>query len=176
MVDGAARQIAGVMRRSAVEHVPFLGTLFLFILACNVLSVVPGFRPPTGSLSTTAALAIVVLISVPMWGVREVGFRAYLRSYAQPHVVMLPMNIMGEISRTVALAVRLFGNVMNGTIVSGVLLALAPLIVPVPMQLFGLVSGVIQAYVFTLLTAVFIGAAIGAHEDRVRSGSEASES
>jgi F-type H+-transporting ATPase subunit a len=175
LVDGAARQIAGVMRRSAIAYVPFLGTLFLFILTCNVLSVVPGFQPPTGSLSTTAALAIVVLIAVPLWGVKEVGLRAYLRSYTQPNIVMLPMNIIGEISRTVALAVRLFGNVMSGTIVTGILLALVPLFVPVAMQIFGLLSGVIQAYVFTLLTAVFIGAAIGAHEDRVRSGSEASE-
>jgi F-type H+-transporting ATPase subunit a len=176
LVDGAARQIAGVMHRSAPEHLPFLGTLFLFILTCNVLSVVPGFQPPTGSLSTTTALAIMVLVAVPLWGIKEVGLRAYLESYTEPSILMLPMNLIGEISRTIALAVRLFGNVMNGTIITGILLALAPLIIPVAVQILGLVSGVIQAYVFTLLAAVFIGAAIGAHEDRVRSGSEASES
>ena len=176
LVDGAARQVTEVMHRSALEYVPFLGTLFLFILTCNVLSVVPGFQPPTGSLSTTAALAIVVLVAVPLWGIQEVGFRAYLKSYAEPSIFMVPMNIIGEISRTIALAVRLFGNVMNGTIITAILLALAPVVIPVAVQILGLVTGVIQAYVFTLLAAVFIGAAIGAHEDRVRSGSEGSES
>ena len=176
LVDGAARQIAGVMHRPAAEFLPFLGTLFLFILTCNVLSAVPGFQPPTGSLSTTTALAIVVLLAVPVWGIKEVGLRAYVRRYVEPSVLMLPMNIIGEISRTIALSVRLFGNVMSGTIIAGILLALTPLIVPVAVQLLGLVTGVIQAYVFTLLAAVFIGAAIGAHEDRVRSGSEASKS
>jgi F-type H+-transporting ATPase subunit a len=176
LVDGTARQLEGVMHRSAQKYVSFLGTLFLFILTCNVLSVVPGFQPPTGSLSTTAALAIVVLVAVPVWGINEVGLRVYLRSYTEPSVFILPMIVIGEISRTIALAVRLFGNVMNGTIVTAILLALAPVVIPVAVHILGLVAAVIQAYVFTLLAAVFIGAAIGAHEDRVRSGSEASES
>ena len=139
---------------------PFLGSLFLFIALSNILSVVPGFLPPTGSLSTTAALSICVFFAVPIYGISQVGFVTYILNYLRPTIFMLPFNIIGELSRTLALAVRLFGNVMSGSMIGGILLIIAPLIFPVIMQLFGLLTGLVQAYIFTILAAVYIGAAM----------------
>ena len=117
-------QIQDVTRQEPRRFLPFIGTLFLFIASCNLLAVFPGFHPPTGSLSTTAGLAISVFLAVPLYGVSDRGFVGYITNYLKPTPMMLPFNIMGEISRTLALAVRLFGNVMSGTMIGGILLAL----------------------------------------------------
>ncbi len=143
----------------ATRYIPFVGTLFLFIAASNLLTIIPGYHPPTGSLSTTAALAACVLFAAPIYGIAERGLWAYLKGYTQPTIFMLPFNVIGEISRTIALAVRLYGNVMSGTIIVGVLISVTPLFFPVVMRLFGLLTGMIQAYIFAVLAMVYIASA-----------------
>lgn len=159
-------QIRDVTRQEPRRFLPFIGTLFIFIAMCNLLSIIPGFQPPTGSLSTTAGLAICVLIAVPIYGISDTGVGGYLKNYIKPTPMMLPFNITGEISRTLALAVRLFGNVMSGGMIGGILLAIAPLIFPVIMQLLGLLTGIVQAYIFAILAAVYIAAGLKAHEEK----------
>ena len=159
-------QISDLSEGSAARYLPFVGTLFLFIALSNLLSPVPGYQPPTGSLSTTAALALCVLVAVPLYGIAEQGLGGYLRQYLEPSPVMLPFNIIGEVSRTLALAVRLFGNVMSGTMIAAILLTVVPLFFPVVMQLLGLLIGLIQAYIFAVLAMVYIVAATRAHEER----------
>lgn len=170
------RQIREASGQDPRPFLPFVGTLFLFIVVSNVLSIVPGYRPPTGSLSTTAALAICVFVAVPVFGIRRQGLGRYLREYVQPSIVMLPFNVIGELSRTLALAVRLFGNVMSGTIIAALLLGVAPLIFPVVMQAFGLVIGVIQAYIFAILALIYIASATRAHDDAAATSEESRQS
>ncbi|MEA3153905.1 MAG: F-type H+-transporting ATPase subunit a, partial [Betaproteobacteria bacterium] len=122
-------------------------------------AVIPGYEPPTGSLSTTAALALCVFVAVPLYGIESQGMRGYLRSYVEPTFVMLPFNIIGEVSRTLALAVRLFGNMMSGAMIIGILLAITPFVFPVVMTALGLLTGMVQAYIFSILAAVYIAAA-----------------
>ena len=142
---------------------PFVGTLFLFIAMSNLLAIVPGYRPPTASLSTAAALATCVFVAVPLFGIASQGTGNYLKQYLQPSVFMLPFNIIGELSRTLALAVRLYGNMMSGSVIGMILLGFVPLFVPVVMQLFGLLTGMIQAYIFAVLAMVYIASATQAH-------------
>lgn len=141
------------------KYLGFLGTLFLFIAFANLGTLIPGYDPPTGSLSTTAALALCVFIAVPLYGIRESGARAYLASYLKPTIIMLPFNIISELSRTLALSIRLFGNMMSGTMIIGILLTITPFIFPIAMSLLGLLTGMVQAYIFTTLAAVYIAAA-----------------
>jgi F-type H+-transporting ATPase subunit a len=138
------------------RYLPLLGTLFLFVSLSNFLAFIPGYEPPTGSLSTTAALALCVFVAVPAYGISRIGVRSYLNQYIQPVFFMLPFNILSELSRTLALAVRLFGNVMSTTLMSAVLLSLVPFFVPVIMEIFGLLIGQIHAYIFAVLSAVYI--------------------
>jgi F-type H+-transporting ATPase subunit a len=152
-------QIAEVGADDPARYLPFIGTLFLFIATANVLAVIPGYQPPTGSLSTTAALAICVLIAVPLFSIAQQGFGRYMRTYLQPTPLMLPFNLVGEASRTIALAVRLYGNVMSGTVIVGILISVAPFFFPVVMQVLGLLTGIIQAYIFAILAMVYIGSA-----------------
>lgn len=151
---------------------PFVGTLFLFIAACNLLVVVPGFESPTGSLSTSAGLAICVFLAVPTYGINAMGVKRYVGNYLRPTPFMLPFNVMGEFSRTLALSVRLFGNVMSGTMIGAILLVIAPLIVPILMQLLGLLTGMVQAYIFAILAAVYISAGMEATAPEVSRVSE----
>lgn len=163
LVTGIREQISQVTRQDPGTYLPFVGTLFLFIASANLLNVVPGYMAPTGSLSTTTALAICVFVAVPLFGIASQGPRAYLRHYVKPTWLMLPFNVIGEISRTVALAVRLYGNIMSGTVVVAILLTLAPYFLPVVMQLLGLITGLIQAYIFAVLAMVYIASAASAH-------------
>jgi F-type H+-transporting ATPase subunit a len=137
----------------------YSGTLFLFIAFSNLLLVVPGFTPPTASLSTTAALALSVLIAVPLFGITRQGIGGYLKTYVQPSVVMLPFNIISEFSRGISLAIRLYGNVMSGAVIAGILLGVAPFFFPVVMDVLGLLTGLIQAYIFAILATVYISSA-----------------
>jgi F-type H+-transporting ATPase subunit a len=162
LVTGLRDQIREVSRRDPGPYLPFVGTLFIFIATSNLLTVVPFYLPPTGSLSTTAALALCVLIAVPLYGVLRQGLPGYLRHYVQPTPLMLPFNLIGELSRTVALAVRLYGNIMSGTVIAGILLSLTPFLFPVVMQLLGLLTGMIQAYIFAVLAMVYIASASSA--------------
>lgn len=165
-------QIQDVTRQEPRRFLPFIGTLFLFIASCNLLAVFPGFLPPTGSLSTTAGLAISVFLAVPLFGISDSGFFGYLKNYMKPTPMMLPFNIMGEISRTLALAVRLFGNVMSGTMIGGILLAITPLVFPVIMHLLGLLTGIVQAYIFAILAAVYIAAGLKVHKEKEDRGGD----
>jgi len=164
------RDVAG---REPRRYLPFVGTLFLAILTSNVLAVVPGFHPPTGSLMTTAALALVVFFAVPVFGIAQVGLRRYLRSYLEPMPIMLPFTILGEVTRTLALAVRLFGNVMSSSLLVAILLVVAPLVFPVLMQVLSLLIGVLQAYIFTVLALVYIAAGMSESRERVSTGGTA---
>jgi F-type H+-transporting ATPase subunit a len=158
------REISG--RDGGDDYVPFIGTLFLFIATSNVLHVVPGWHAPTGSLSTTAALAICVALGVPVFGIRKSGLKGYLHHYASPTPLMLPFHLISEISRTISLAVRLFGNIMSGSMLVALLLAIAPLFVPVLMQVLDLLIGLIQAYIFSILAMVYIAAAVRRQEEK----------
>jgi F-type H+-transporting ATPase subunit a len=158
-VTGIVQQIGEVGLRRPRRFLAFLGTLFLFIGASALLSIVPGFEPPTGSLSTTVALALCVFVAVPLAGIREQGLRGYLKSYVEPTVLMLPFNLIGEVSRTLALAVRLFGNMMSGAMILAILLTITPFFFPIVMTALGLLTGMVQAYIFTVLAAVYLAAA-----------------
>lgn len=159
LVLGINNQIKEVGLQKPRKFIAFLGTLFLFIAFSNICTIIPWYEPPTGSLSTTAALSLAVFIGVPFFGIVEAGLVAYLRSYLQPTFIMLPFNIIGEISRTIALAVRLFGNIMSGGMIITILLSIAPFFFPVIMNVLGLLTGVVQAYIFSILAAVYITAA-----------------
>ncbi len=149
-------QIDEISARPDRRLLYFSGTLFLFIVTSNLLLVVPGFRPPTASLSTTTALALSVLIAVPLFGIGSRGLGAYLRSYLQPSPIMLPFNLVSEISRGLSLAIRLYGNIMSGAVIAAILLGVAPFFFPVVMDMLGLLTGVIQAYIFAILATVYI--------------------
>ncbi len=153
-------QIKEVGLSQPQRYLGFLGTLFLLIASANLCTVIPGYEPPTGSLSTTAALALCVLVAVPFFGLQDQGLRSYLATYAQPTIIMLPFNIISEISRTLALAVRLFGNMMSGTMIIAILLTITPFLFPVVMTLLGLLTGMVQAYIFFILATVYIAAAL----------------
>lgn len=159
IVNGIVSQIAEVTERRDPRILYFVGTLFLFIVTANLLTVVPGFDTPTASLSTTAALALAVLIAVPAFGVGSRGVGGYLKSYIEPSIVMLPFNIIGEFSRGISLAIRLYGNVMSGAVIAAILLTVAPFFFPVVMNMLGLLTGVIQAYIFAILATVYISTA-----------------
>ena len=159
VVTGIEGQIADVGLRRPKKYLSFLGTLFLFVASAAFFTIVPGYEPPTASLSTTAALALSVLVAVPAFGIVEQGLRGYLRSYLEPTVMMLPFNIISEVSRTLALAVRLFGNMMSGAMIVGILLTITPFIFPIVMTALGLLTGMVQAYIFSILAAVYIAAA-----------------
>ncbi|MGA4494104.1 F0F1 ATP synthase subunit A [Vreelandella venusta] len=159
IVTGIQRQIEEISPQSSRHVLYFSGTLFLFIALSNLLLVVPGFTPPTASLSTTAALALAVLIAVPLFGITQQGIRGYLKTYIQPSVIMLPFNIISEFSRGISLAIRLYGNVMSGAVIAGILLGVAPFFFPVVMDVLGLLTGLIQAYIFAILATVYISSA-----------------
>jgi F-type H+-transporting ATPase subunit a len=161
IVLGIKKQITEVGLRQPENYLGFVGTLFLFIATANIFTIFPGYEPPTGSLSTTAALAFCVFVAVPFYGIKERGWGGYLRSYLEPTIIMLPFNIISEFSRTLALAVRLFGNMMSGTMILGILLIVTPFLFPVVMSALGLLTGMVQAYIFSVLALVYIAAAIG---------------
>jgi F-type H+-transporting ATPase subunit a len=159
IVTGIMGQIKDVGLSQSDKYLPFLATLFLFIALSSLCTIIPGFQPPTGSLSTTTALALCVFVAVPVFGIREQGLVGYLKSYSEPTVLMLPFNIISELSRTLALAVRLFGNMMSGVMIIGILLTITPYFFPIVMTALGLLTGMVQAYIFSILAAVYIAAA-----------------
>ena len=159
IVSYMRQQVKEITQQNPDPFIPFLGTLFMFISLSGLLTIIPGFHPPTGSLSTTSALAICVFFAIPIFGIAKKGARAYFKHYLEPSIFMAPFNIIGDFSRTLALAVRLFGNVMSGTLIVAVLLLITPLFVPIVMQVLGLLIGQIQAYIFTVLATVYIASA-----------------
>ncbi len=170
VVIGIQGQIEEVGLRESRKYMGFLGTLFLFVAVSALFTVFPVYEPPTASLSTTAALALCVLVAVPLFGIADQGLTGYLKSYVEPTVVMLPFNIISEVSRTLALAVRLFGNMMSGAMIIGILLTITPFIFPILMTVLGLLTGMVQAYIFSILAAVYIAAATRVTKKKSGSG------
>jgi F-type H+-transporting ATPase subunit a len=156
-VDG---QIRDTMRLEPAPYRAFIGTLFVFIFVCNWSSLVPGVEPPTAHLETDAALALLVFLAVIGFGIRAGGLRGYLRTFATPNPIMIPLNFVESLTRTFSLLVRLFGNVMSGVFVIGIVLSLAGLLVPIPLMALDLLTGAVQAYIFAVLAMVFIAGAI----------------
>ncbi len=159
VITGIVNQIENVGLTQPRKYIGFLGTLFLFVAAASLCTVIPGFETPTASLSTTTALALSVFVAVPMFGIEEQGVVGYLKSFVKPTFIMLPFNIISELSRTLALAVRLFGNMMSGAMIVAILLTITPFIFPIVMTALGLLTGMVQAYIFSILAAVYIAAA-----------------
>jgi len=160
VVTGIMGQIAEVIRKSPRPFLPLLGTLFIFLVAANLSGVLPGVEAPTGTLETPAALAFIVFVAVHFFGVRAQGLLGYLASFARPKLIMLPLNLVSEVTRTFSLMVRLFGNVMSGEFMIALVVALAGLFVPIPLMALEILVGLVQAYIFAILASVFIGAAV----------------
>lgn len=159
VVTGITTQLGEVGLIQPRKYLGFVGTLFLFVASATLFTIVPGYEPPTGSLSTTTALAICVFIAVPLFGIADCGLGEYLRAYTKPTFIMLPFNIVSELSRTLALAARLFGNMMSGTMILAILLTITPFLFPIALSALGLLTGMVQAYIFSILAAVYIAAA-----------------
>jgi F-type H+-transporting ATPase subunit a len=172
VVTAIEKQIEEVGLRQPRKYLGFLGTLFLFVALSALCTVFPGYEPPTGSLSTTAALALCVFVAVPLFGMEQQGLGGYLASYTKPTVIMLPFNIISELSRTLALAVRLFGNMMSGAMIIGILLSITPFVFPIVMTMLGLLTGMVQAYIFFILAAVYIAAATQVRKPEPKSEAE----
>ncbi|MDL1973556.1 MAG: F0F1 ATP synthase subunit A [Deltaproteobacteria bacterium] len=164
IVEWVLDTIEDITKTDPVPMLPLAGTLALFLLVANTISVIPGMSAPTNDISTTSALAVIVFFAVPFYGIRKKGLKGYVANYVHPTFLMLPFNVIGELSRTLALAVRLFGNVMSGELIVAILLLLAGLFVPVPMLLLSILTGVIQAYIFSILTIVYIGSGLRVQE------------
>ncbi len=160
IVTGMNNQIKAVGLSKPEKYIGFIGTLFLFIGFSNLLIIIPGYTPPVASLSTTTALALSVFIAVPFFGISKSGLKGYLKSYLQPNFIMLPFNLISEFSRTLALAVRLFGNIMSISLIVVILLSVSPFIFPIIMKVLGLLTGTVQAYIFSVLATVYITAAV----------------
>jgi F-type H+-transporting ATPase subunit a len=159
IVEWLDQLVTDVVGRSVPWLVMFSGSLFLFIAACNVSGQFPGIHPPTANLPTTSALAVVVFLTVPVAGIVSQGFGNYLRHYFKPNPLLFPLHVVSEVSRTFALSMRLFGNMMSGHLIVALLVALAGFLIPAPLMALDLLIGLLQAYIFTLLTTVYIGAA-----------------
>jgi F-type H+-transporting ATPase subunit a len=160
LVTTVDAQIVDTMQVEPQKYRSLIGTLFLFILVSNVSSLIPGVEPPTAHIETDAALALVVFCATLFYGVRTRGLARYLATFAEPTWIMVPLNVIEQITRTFSLTVRLFGNVMSGVFVVGIVLSLAGLLVPIPLMALDLLTGAVQAYIFTVLAMVFIGAAL----------------
>jgi len=162
VVAGIEEQITALLNRDAAPFLSLLGTLFIFLVVANLCGIVPGVTAPTASIETPAALAAIVFLSVHFYGVRMQGLGGYLKGYLKPNPVMLPFNILSELTRTFSLAMRLFGNIMSEEMAVAIILAMAGLLVPIPFMAFGILVGLVQAYIFSVLATVFIGGGIGA--------------
>jgi F-type H+-transporting ATPase subunit a len=160
VVGALEAQIRDTMRVAPAPYLPLLGTIFVFIFVANWSSLVPGVDPPTAHIETDAALALIVFLAVIYFGVRARGVAGYLKTFAEPTFVMIPLNIIETFTRIFSLIVRLFGNIMSGVFIVGIILSLAGLLVPIPLMALDLLIGAIQAYIFTVLAMVFIGAAV----------------
>ena len=160
IVDVIEDQIHATMRVAPAPYVSLIGTLFLFILVANWCSLIPGLEPPTAHIETDAALGLIVFFAILYFGVRARGLAGYLKTFAEPTFIMIPLNIVETFTRTFSLIVRLFGNVMSGVFVIGIVLSLAGLLVPIPLMALDLLTGAVQAYIFTVLAMVFIGSSL----------------
>jgi len=166
--------IREIVHADPTPYVPFAGTLFIFVFTANLVGMIPGLSSPTADLSVTSALAVLVFLSVPFYGIRAKGVRRYLQAYLRPNPFLLPFNLLGEITRTLALAIRLFGNIMSGEflflVVVGVITTVlrgysrvfmpAGYLLTLFLSVLSLITAVIQAYIFTVLALVYVGSAV----------------
>ncbi len=166
LVTWLDNEIRNIIGRRPDRYFPFIATIFVFILVGNLVASLPFVKAPTADLSTTVALAVIVAVSVPVYGIAAKGVIGYLRVYVSPTPFMLPLNIIGEATRTVALAIRLFANIMSGGLIVAVLVGFVPIILPTAMELLGLITALVQAYVFPVLAMVYIGGAVRLEEKR----------
>jgi F-type H+-transporting ATPase subunit a len=164
LVEGIAEQLRAIIDRDPWQFMPLLGTLFIFLVTANLSGLLPGVRAPTASIETSAALAVIVFFSVHVYGVRLNGLGGYLKGYLKPNPIMLPLNVLSEFTRSFSLMMRLFGNIMSGELVLAIVVALAGLLVPIPFMVFEILVGLVQAYIFSVLAAVYIGGAVGTIE------------
>jgi len=163
-VTAIADQIRQIVGRDPWPFMPLLGSLFLFLVLANLTAIIPGASPPTGHIETPAALAIIVFLWVHIYAIRAIGAGQHLKRYLEPNPFLLPLNVLAEFTRTFSLMIRLFGNMMSHEFVIAIIVSLAGLLVPIPFLLLGILIGIIQAYIFTVLAAVYIAAAVGAVE------------
>jgi len=168
LVETLEKQVFEIIRRDPWAYLPLLGTLFIFLVFANLSAVVPGMKAPTGHIETPGALAAIVFLSIHYFGIRSCGLAEYARRYTKPNLLLLPLNVLAEITRTFSLMIRLFGNIMSHEFVIAIVVFLAGLFLPIPFMLLGILIGFIQAYIFTVLAAVFIGAAVGDVEGEQR--------
>ena len=161
-IDGL---ISDTMKASPDRFRPLIGTLLIFLATANLSSILPGIDPPTAHIETAAALALIVFASVQYYGIRSNGFWGYIAQFAKPTFIMLPLNIVAELTRTFSLMVHLFGNIMSGVFVVGIVLSLSGLLIPIPLMALDVLTGLVQAYIFTVLAMVFIGGAVGSSEE-----------
>lgn len=158
--------VGAVLPEHGARVLPFVGTLWLFIVIANLAGVIPGVRGPTDDLSLTAALAILVFLAVHWYGIRIHGLRNYLRHYLEPNPILLPFHIVSEISRTVALAVRLFGNIFSLELAALLVLLVAGFLAPVPVLMLHIVEALVQAYIFGMLALIYIAGGIQSLEPK----------
>ena len=161
-VDAVREMLEDVADGSGERYLPLVMTIAIFVLVANLMSVIPFVEAPTADLNTPVALATIVFASVHYFGIRDLGLKGYLKKFAQPALILLPINILGLFTRTLSLAIRLFGNMLSHQIIVAILLVILPLVVPVVLEIFGLFIGILQAYIFTVLTIVYIGGAVRA--------------
>ena len=161
IVDTVDGQIRDTMQVEPAHYRAFIGTLFIFIFAANWSTLIPGVEPPTAHLETDIALAFLVFLAVIVFGIRAVGLRHYLATFASPSPIMIPLNFVESLTRTFSMFVRLFGNVMSGVFMVGIVLTLAGFLVPIPLMALDLLTGAVQAYIFAILAMVFIAGAVG---------------
>jgi F-type H+-transporting ATPase subunit a len=164
IVQAIAAAIEGVLPGKEELLLPFIGTLWLFVAAANLCGVIPELHAPTSDLSTTAALAFIVFLSVHWFGIRTSGFKEYCWHYLTPSPVLLPFHLLGELSRTLALAMRLFGNIMSLEMAALLVLLVAGLLVPVPVLMLHIVEALVQAYIFGMLALIYIAGGMQSHE------------
>ncbi|MFP4006448.1 MAG: F0F1 ATP synthase subunit A [Spirulinaceae cyanobacterium] len=168
IIEQINEEINNSIGLDAIQFLPFLGTILLFFALCNILTIFPYYESPAGSLSTTAAVAICVFVAVPYFGIKNSGLRNYLKTYIEPSPAVLPFNLLSEFTRTLSLAVRMFGNVMSTSLLVAIIVSLIPWFLPIVMRAFGLLIGVIQAYVFAVLALVYIASGIRVQQQNQR--------
>ena len=166
LIETMDQAVRDVLPSAAAQVLPFIGTLWIFLVVANLAGIVPGLHAPTGVLSTTAALAVLVFLSVHWFGIRLQGVKAYLQHYLSPSPILLPFHVMSEVTRTVALAIRLFGNIMSLEMAALLVLMVAGFLVPVPLLILHVVEALIQAYIFGMLALIYIASAIQSQQLR----------
>ncbi|WP_455217708.1 F0F1 ATP synthase subunit A [Kaarinaea lacus] len=172
IVSSIETSIAAIAPAQARPLLPFIGSLWIFLVVANLSGLIPGIHSPTRDLSATAGLAILVFLSVHWYGIRSQGLKQYLKHYLRPSPILLPFHLVSEITRTVALAVRLFGNMMSLEMAALLILLVAGFLAPVPILMLHIVEALVQAYIFGMLALVYVAGGIQTQQLRQRNDEE----